>query len=113
MVVYFPKWKKPEVEGPSVQWMKSYIKRHKSKEAPGHRLEDQRIVMGTTGNVLAWFKEKYDKIDLSKYDQRMIGNCDETMLATKAKLNCIVPKSQRLAIVKEKQDKEHFIKQHL
>lgn len=104
---HFPDFKLPETESPSNQWVMDFKKRHCLKEVKGQTLEDERAKMGTSANIQSWFENVYNKVDLDKYLLGMIGNADETMVASKGKLKCIVPKEQRFAIVKEKLDKDH------
>lgn len=108
MVEYFPKWKLPECEEPSDDWIKAFSKRNDMKKLLSSDMEQGRIEMGTTGNIGSWFTETYDPIDLSKYHTSMIANMDESMLQTKSRMVCIVKRTARHAIISESGNDEHI-----
>ncbi len=108
MILYFPKFQKPDSEDPSNDWIKSFNERNGTKKVVSTDLERNRVEMGTSGNVTSWFENSYDKVDLSKYDPKMIGNADESMLTTKSRLMCIVKKDERYAVIKDDQNTEHI-----
>ncbi len=108
MIQHFPKFPKPDSEEPSDTWIKSFQKRNDKKSLRSTNLEGDRIKMGTTANVREWFTKVYNLIDLTQYDERMIGNADESMLQTKSRLLCIVKRDERFALVREDNNSEHI-----
>ncbi len=107
MLVHYPKYKVPATEMPSHSWLNGFVNRNDLKKMKETNLEKNRIQMGTTSNVKSWFDDTYSKIDLSKYDERMIGNADESMLQSNYRLVCIVKRTTRFAITSEDENSEH------
>ncbi len=108
MVEHYPKFQKPITEMPSATWFRGFLKRNELKKLASTNMEKNRLEMGTTGNIKYWFEEIYSKIDLNKFDFRMIGNCDESMLTSKSRLICIVKRNSRFAIISEDENNEHI-----
>ena len=109
MVQHYPKFVLPTVEAPSIDWIRVFNKRNTMTPKVSSDMEAKRVEMGSVGNIREWFEKVYDPIDLTKYNPRMIGNMDETMLQTKSRLLCIVKKGTRHAITKDTDTGEHII----
>lgn len=105
---HFPKFPKPYSEEPSYSWVRDFMNRTDVVKRTGNSMELPRLQMGTTGNISSWFQDTYMKIDLTQYNSKLICNCDESMLETKAKTICVVRRFQRYAIIPEMPNGEHI-----
>jgi hypothetical protein len=97
MLEYCPKWKYPEFEDPSYDWLSACMKRNEMNRLVGNEIDLKRIEM--LGKVGEWFTKIYDPMDLTKYNEFMIGNMGEWMLHIHYRMLSIRKRDSRDAIV--------------
>jgi hypothetical protein len=108
MKEYYPKFTLPDCDLPSCSWVESFMKRLNivtMKESP---MEKERSENATVGNVQYWFDLIGKELNMTKFDRRMIGNLDETMLSTKGKSLVCVKRGTRFALSPDIESKDHI-----
>jgi hypothetical protein len=105
---YYPTFVADPVTEPSIEWVDDFKSRNNLIYKKSSTMEQLRTEAVTTGNIKNWFENVYNKIDLNKFDKRMIANLDESMLETKSKLTCIVKRESRHALITEDDETEHI-----
>src|SRR5690348_7352882 len=107
MQAHYPKFHVKPPEEPSESWVRDFIRRHDMKTKATITMEHDRVKMGTIGNVDWWFTNVYEKVDLTKYSKFMIGNCDESMLESKARMIGVIHRHDLHAVISQDPEHEH------
>ena len=104
----YEKFLPPTVDMPSEGWLENFMKRNELQTKWSTPFSQDRYTKGTVGTISNWFEILHQSVDLTKYDERMIFNMDETMLIHRGKYLVVVPHGSTEAIVLDDEESDHI-----
>lgn len=108
MQEYYPKFEIEKVEPPGDEWYYDFMKRNDMIHILDKPIEKERAENATVGNIKNWFERFSLEIPWKDVDEHMVGNLDETVLATNARSIVCVKRGTREAETIDFESKDHI-----